>query len=155
MGRASKWFRDLLGLKSADPNPNQVQKLPLKKKWCFVKDRHKSQQQSIVPSGHDDSDASKHAIAVAAATAAVAEVAVAAAQAAASVVQLTSSGRNISTAGSGWDVPNWTTRSGALYGSREERAAVMIQSHFRAYLVSPPVDIYTYIHKLTNTCMRV
>ncbi|KAI3468784.1 hypothetical protein Pfo_025447 [Paulownia fortunei] len=140
MGKASKWFRGLLGLKNTDPNQNQAQKPPPKKKWSFAKshkekDGQKSQQ-AVVPGGEDDTDASKHAIAVAAATAAVAEAAVAAAQAAAAVVQLTSSGRNISMAGGGGDVAATAcvTQSGAGYGSREKWAAVMIQSHFRAYL---------------------
>ncbi|KAK6158146.1 hypothetical protein DH2020_005460 [Rehmannia glutinosa] len=133
MGKASKWFRGLLGLKNTDTNHNQAQKPPPKKKWSFAKshkenDRQKSRQ-SVAPGGDDDSDASKHAIAVAAATAAVAEAAVAAA-----VVQLTSSGRNISTAGGGGGRSVGVTRRGAVYGSREEWAAVMVQSHFRAYL---------------------
>ena len=54
-----------------------------------------------------------HAIAVAAATAAAAEAAVAAAQAAARVVRLAGYGRQ----------------------SKEERAAVLIQSYYRGYLV--------------------
>ncbi|PIN08498.1 hypothetical protein CDL12_18923 [Handroanthus impetiginosus] len=131
MGKASKWFRGLLGLKNTDTHHSPVPKPPTKKKWGFVKshkekDRQKSQN-AVVPGGEDDNDASKHAIAVAAATAAAAEAAVAAAQAAAAVVQLTSSGRNISTAAC-------VSQTGAGYGSREECAAVMIQSHFRAYL---------------------
>ncbi|KAK6137523.1 hypothetical protein DH2020_028776 [Rehmannia glutinosa] len=138
MGKASKWFRGLLGLKNTDTNHNHAQKPPPKKKWSFAKshkenDRQKSRQ-SVAPGGDDDNDASKHAIAVAAATAAVAEAAVAAAQAAAAVVQLTSSGRNIPTAGGGGRGGVGVTRRGAVYGSREEWAAVMVQSHFRAYL---------------------
>lgn len=64
------------------------------------------------PVGEDPS----HAMAVAVATAAAAEAAVAAAQAAAKVVRL----------------------AGAGYGrqSQEERAATLIQSHYRGYLVS-------------------
>lgn len=54
-----------------------------------------------------------HAIAVAVATAAAAEAAVAAAQAAAKVVRLAGYGRH----------------------SKEERAATLIQSHYRGYLV--------------------
>ncbi|KAL0329742.1 UNVERIFIED_CONTAM: protein IQ-DOMAIN 20 [Sesamum radiatum] len=90
----------------------------------------------FVPGAHNDDEASKHAIAVAAATAAVAEAAVAAAQAAAAVVQLTSSGRNISVAGSVGDATAAASvaQRGSGYGSREEWAAVTIQSHFRAYL---------------------
>ncbi|GFQ01349.1 hypothetical protein PHJA_002278800 [Phtheirospermum japonicum] len=142
MGKASKWFRALLGLKNADPNHGQSQKPPPKKKWSFAKShREKDPQkprQSVAPGGgDDDDDASRHAIAVAAATAAVAEAAVAAAQAAAAVVQLTSSGRSISTAGGdGGELCGsaHVTRRGGGYVSRDEWAAVMIQSHFRAYL---------------------
>ncbi|KAL2517038.1 IQ-domain 22 [Abeliophyllum distichum] len=132
MGKASKWFRGLLRFKKPDSNPDPAQK-PLKKKWSFVKSHkenhpEKSSDGTVFtkPSYENDSDASKHAIAVAAATASVAEAAIAAAQAAAAVVKLTSSGRNTRavTAGSG----------GASYGYREERAAIKIQSHFRAYL---------------------
>ncbi|KAH6759629.1 hypothetical protein C2S52_022887 [Perilla frutescens var. hirtella] len=132
MGKAAKWFRGLLGLKSTDTNHRHAQKPPPKKKWSFAKsnketDRHKSHH-DVVPVPEDDNEAtSKHAIAVAAATAAVAEAAVAAAQAAAAVVQLTSSGRNIPAAAS-------VSHGGARYASREEWAAVAIQSHFRAYL---------------------
>ncbi|KAK4435279.1 protein IQ-DOMAIN 20 [Sesamum alatum] len=134
MGKAYKWFRNLLGLKSIDPTHNQ--KPSPKKKWSFTKS-HKGKDplklhQAVVPGADTDDEASKHAIAVAAATAAVAEAAVAAAQAAAAVVQLTSSGRNISVAGSVGDAS--AAQSGAGYGSREEWAAVTIQSHFRAYL---------------------
>lgn len=76
-----------------------------------------------------DLDASKRAIAVAAATAAVAEAALAAAHAAAEVVRLT----NTSTSAGG--------TSSALVGSSYRRwtddlAAVRIQSAFRGYLVS-------------------
>lgn len=123
MGRASKWFRGLLGFKKPDPNADPAQRSPSKKRWSFSKgkDRRKSQH-GVVPGGHvNDDEAGRHAIAVAAATAAVAEAAVAAAHAAAAVVQLTSAG--------GFDRP-----SAYGYGSREERAAVVIQSHFRAYL---------------------
>lgn len=57
-----------------------------------------------------------HAIAFAAATAAAAEAAVVAAQAAARVVRLAGYGRQ----------------------SKEERAAILIQSYYRGYLVSTP-----------------
>lgn len=94
---------------------------------------HHRQLHGVVEGGGIDctgngGDASKRAIAVAAATAAVAEAAVAAAQAAAAVVRLTSSGRNISVAAE--------AAVGIVVRSREEQAAVTIQSHFRAYLVS-------------------
>lgn len=142
MGKAAKWFRGLLGLKTTDSNHRHAQtKPPPKKKWSFAvsnkeADRYKSQH-DVVPVPEDDNEASRHAIAVATATAAVAEAAVAAAHAAAAVVHLTSSGRNISTAAC------------VRYGSREEWAAVAIQSHFRAYLVSS-VRLHTF-HAVTVT----
>lgn len=76
--------------------------------------------ESSPDSTHDESgetsparDDRTHAIAVAAATAAAAEAAVVAAQAAAKVVRLAGYGRQ----------------------SREERAATLIQTHYRGYLV--------------------
>lgn len=123
MGKASRWFRGLLRFKKPDSIPDPDQK-PLKKKWSFVKSHKEKSSDGAVLTSENDSEASKHAIAVAAATAAVAEAAVAAAQAAAAVVKLTSSGRSTTISG------------GASYGNHEKRAAVKIQSHFRAYLVS-------------------
>ncbi|KAL1547595.1 Protein of unknown function (DUF4005) [Salvia divinorum] len=118
MGKAAKWFRGLLGLKTSDAARRPSQKPPLRRKWSFAiscnSDRQKHHH-DVVPGPHDAED-SKHAIAVAAATAAVAEASVAAAHAAAAVVQLTSGGRSVTAFG------------------QEERAAVAIQSHFRAYL---------------------
>ncbi|KAL8556918.1 hypothetical protein ACS0TY_004406 [Phlomoides rotata] len=131
MGKASKWFRGLLGLKSTDNNQSHSQRppSPTKKKWTLSKS-HKEKDRYKYSGSEEDNEASKHAIAVAAATAAVAEAAVAAAQAAAAVVQLTTSGRNISlsanaTACVSQSVPGYR---------REDWAAVTIQSHFRAYL---------------------
>lgn len=75
-------------------------------------------------------DPSKHAIAVAAATAAMAEAAQAAAQAAAAVVRLTSSGRCASNSTSAYG-------GGSLTGARKDQwAAVKIQAAFRGCLVS-------------------
>uniref|UniRef100_A0A5B7B7Z4 Uncharacterized protein n=1 Tax=Davidia involucrata TaxID=16924 RepID=A0A5B7B7Z4_DAVIN len=66
-----------------------------------------------------------HAIAVAMATAAAAEAAVAAAQAAAKVVRLAGYGRH----------------------SKEERAATLIQSYYRGYLVTPFSLSLSHSHK--------
>ncbi|KAL2547354.1 IQ-domain 22 [Forsythia ovata] len=145
MGKASKWFRGLIGFKKPDPDPPRKQP---KKKWSFVKSYkdkdhsiklipEKSQHGIVLmnPSGETQSDASKHAIAVAAATAAVADAAVAAAHAAAAVVRLTSSGRTTDSAfNGGVNTVARVSQRAAGYGSREDWAAVMIQSHFRAYL---------------------
>uniref|UniRef100_A0A803LQQ3 DUF4005 domain-containing protein n=1 Tax=Chenopodium quinoa TaxID=63459 RepID=A0A803LQQ3_CHEQI len=93
MGKASRWFRALLGLKQPDPNPTPKKQPKDKRRWSFVKSyRDKSTTKTPPPLSRPsdtttavsgDDDANKHAIAVAAATAAVAEAAVAAAQAAA------------------------------------------------------------------------
>ena len=71
-----------------------------------------------------------HAIAVAAATAAAAEAAVAAAQAAARVVRLAGYGRQ----------------------SKEERAAILIQSHYRGYLVRLPYFLSCLFSFLLTFC---
>lgn len=140
MGKASKWFRAVLGLKKLDPPLDQPQttRSKDKRRWSFVKSHrekdhdHQQRQQDIEASktgvlyGQEfEEDPNKHAVAVAAATAAVAEAAVAAAQAAAEVVRLTSSGRCVNNS-----VANV---SGSL-GLREDLAAVKIQAAFRGYL---------------------
>ncbi|KAK4488251.1 hypothetical protein RD792_003998 [Penstemon davidsonii] len=129
MGKASKWFRGLLGLKKPDPTP--IDKPSPKKKWSFAKSKEENPkaQYGVVPGATAYNDEAKmHAIAVATATARAAEAAVAAAQAAAVAVKHSSRGLNISSAA-------YVSKSSAGYGgSQEEWAAVMIQSHFRAYL---------------------
>ncbi|XP_057775734.1 protein IQ-DOMAIN 22-like [Salvia miltiorrhiza] len=124
MGRASKWFRGLLGFKKPDPSADPTQNPPSKKRWSFPKAKHRRRSHhAVAPGGYlDDDETSRQAIAVAAATAAVAEAAVAAAHAAAAVAHLTSGGGAHG------------AQNGVGYGGREERAAVVIQSHFRAYL---------------------
>ncbi|CAN4077791.1 unnamed protein product [Withania somnifera] len=173
MGKASKWFRGLLGLKKHDHPPpsscNQNPK-PIKKKWSFVKsyrekekDYNSAKTTEKEPSNYGGGggvsnsfengvvcssvDPTKRAIAVAEATAVVSEAAIAAAQAAAAVVKLTGSGRAITSGGGGgggcataWNgVPLSSStavvrRSGVADRNREDWAAVIIQSHFRAYL---------------------
>lgn len=144
MGKASRWLKNLLGMKKekekehvdvVDVNVNSGSLTPNKskkekKRWSFGK-QGKSLDSNIAPTSASDSDSAwlrsymadtenqqnKHAIAVAAATAAAADAAVAAAQAAVAVVRLTS-GR------------------GTLFsGSREKWGAVKIQTFFRGYLV--------------------
>lgn len=148
MGKASKWFRGLLGLNKKTDSHSQTPKPPKeKRRWSFVKsyrekDHHHHQQTKHnndqtttkaeatsygkVSAAEHEEDANKHAIAVAAATAAAAEAAVAAAHAAAAVVRLTSSGR-------------CDTNTAVAYvsgGVREEWAALKIQAAFRGSLVS-------------------
>ncbi|KAH8513478.1 hypothetical protein H0E87_006663 [Populus deltoides] len=141
MGRASKWFRAVLGLKKPDPPLDHpvTTRSKEKRRWSFVKshrekDQHHHQQQQqeteAVKAGflygqEFEEDPNKHAIAVAAATAAVAEAAVAAAQAAAEVVRLTSSGRC---------VDNSVAYVSGSPGLREDFAAVKIEAAFRGYL---------------------
>lgn len=149
MGKASKWFRNLLGLKKTDSPPPPPAKQPPppppsnreKRRWSFVKShrdrdsshRHQRYNSCSAASAHSGdlaADPNKHAIAVAAASAAAAEAAVMAAHAAAEVVRLTSSGR--------------CADSAVAYGGgncaavSEEVAALKIQSAFRGYLVSSP-----------------
>ncbi|XP_042006123.1 protein IQ-DOMAIN 25-like [Salvia splendens] len=87
------------------PDPNGGP--PPKKRWSFPKGKLRRRSHAI-----DDEATSRQAVAVAAATAAIAEAAVAA------VAHLTSAAA-------------YGPQNGAVW---EERAAVVIQSHFRGYL---------------------
>lgn len=124
MGKASKWFRGLLGLRKPDsPSTSTPSKPPKeKRRWSFVKsyrekDNHHNHDATVDPSsGHVESaDPNKHVLAVAAA---MAEAAVAAAHAAVTVTKLTTSSRSVT-------------------GDRirEEWAALKIQAAFRGSLV--------------------
>ncbi|XP_012567389.1 protein IQ-DOMAIN 22 isoform X2 [Cicer arietinum] len=106
MGKASRWFRGLLGLKKSEHDQYVSPQKPPKEKrrWSFVKSYR--EQQHV--------DNTKQAITVAAATAAAAEAAVAAAQAAADVVRFNS--------------------SNGIIRIREQWAAVKIQAAFRGCL---------------------
>uniref|UniRef100_A0A2P2IRF1 DUF4005 domain-containing protein n=2 Tax=Rhizophora mucronata TaxID=61149 RepID=A0A2P2IRF1_RHIMU len=149
MGKASKWFRAVLGLKKPEHpppfySPSSQQKEPPssrskeKRRWSFVKPRREKshatapKEAAAVPvvqsSSEYEEDPNKHAIAVAAATAAVAEAAVAAAHAAAEVVRLTSSGRCATNPAAAY-----VSGSGSLR-LPEDLAAIRIQSSFRGYL---------------------
>ncbi|XWS48409.1 hypothetical protein CRYUN_Cryun13aG0073900 [Craigia yunnanensis] len=113
-------FRRLFGAKK----PAQPRHDKDRNRWSFARSSNPASSSShlYALSGpcDDTLDASKHAIAVAAATAAVAEAALAAARAAAEVVRLTSGG--------GGDT------SGSNRRLAQEMAAVNIQSAFRGYL---------------------
>jgi hypothetical protein len=116
MGKASRWFRGLLGLKKSEHNTSDHHKPPKeKRRWSFVKSYREDQpHNTAVETEHVENN--KQAIAVAAATAAAAEAAVAAAQAAAAVVRFNYS-------------------SNGIVRIREQWAAVKIQSAFRGSLV--------------------
>ncbi|XP_076945123.1 protein IQ-DOMAIN 23-like isoform X2 [Bidens hawaiensis] len=127
MGKASRFFKSLLGFKTTTDSPPDQPKKPLNRRWSFGKPRtaahaHNRRTKSIdgtsLRSNHRNSytneDPIEQPIALAAATAAVVEAAVAAAHAAAEVVRMT--GGSVG------------------YGGRHEMAAVKIQSCFRAYL---------------------
>ncbi|CAN1253668.1 Protein IQ-DOMAIN 22 [Linum perenne] len=149
MGKASRWFRSVLGLKKSDqpfPSSSQSTTTPArpkdKRRWSFVKSyrdkdhhyQHPASSSSSVAASAGCRDCSEEqrenpnqrAIAVAAATAAVAEAAVAAAHAAAEVVRMTSSGRSAGSSSAAYV-------SGSL-GLREDFAALKIQAAFRGYL---------------------
>ncbi|KAM7476015.1 hypothetical protein LguiB_023258 [Lonicera macranthoides] len=129
MGKASRWFRGLLGMNKDKENVDHSNfgDRREKKRWSFGKSGKDSGVMPQIPSNdkawlrsylsETENEQNKHAIAVAAATAAAADAAVAAAQAAVAVVRLTSQGR------------------GTMFcGGRERFAAVKIQSVFRGYL---------------------
>ncbi|KAJ8767589.1 hypothetical protein K2173_018147 [Erythroxylum novogranatense] len=131
MGKASRWFRTVLGLKKPDhPLPEDKQRPKEKRRWSFVKsyrekDHHQHQRRhDAAPpktgvSFEDEEDPCKYACAVAAAKAQVMEKAKTAAQAAAEVVRLAS---------------NSATYVSGRLGLREYLAAVKIQAAFRSYL---------------------
>ncbi|KAK9066220.1 hypothetical protein SSX86_013541 [Deinandra increscens subsp. villosa] len=123
MGKATRWFKGLLGMKDKENinNSNSGDRKD-KKRWSFGKPLKESQSPAPPPDSawlrsyisDTEKEQNKHAIAVAAATAAAADAAVAAAQAAVAVVRLTNQRR---------------TSSG-----REMSAAVKIQTVFRSHL---------------------
>jgi len=133
MGKASKWFRGLLGLKKTEHGTSPTKPPREKRRWSFVKSyTEKDNNTTAATCPQQGNNGTKHAMAVAAATAAVAEAAVAAAEAAAVVVRLTSSSGRCADAG--------PTRI------RQHWAAVKIQAAFRGCLVRILHYYYYYSH---------
>ncbi|XP_076910325.1 protein IQ-domain 26-like [Bidens hawaiensis] len=127
MGKATRWFKGLLGMKDKE-NVNSLNSgdRKEKKRWSFGKPLKESQTQTASSvdvvwlrsyMSESEKEQNKHAIAVAAATAAAADAAVAAAQAAVAVVRLTNQRRTV------------TYNDG-----KEIMAAVKIQKVFRSHL---------------------
>eukprot|EP00252_Welwitschia_mirabilis_P005131 TRINITY_DN15557_c0_g1_i1.p1 TRINITY_DN15557_c0_g1~~TRINITY_DN15557_c0_g1_i1.p1 ORF type:complete len:507 (-),score=113.74 TRINITY_DN15557_c0_g1_i1:402-1922(-) len=129
MGKKGNWFS---GLKKAlSPQSKETadsRSSKEKRQWGFRKHKHRESHANEAPPTKEvttvdkafvdtEEEQNQHALAVAVATAAAAEAAVAAAQAAAEVVRLT-------------DV----TRSRYAGKSKEEAAAIKIQTAFRGYL---------------------
>lgn len=121
MGKASKWFRGLLGLKKTEYATSPAKPPKEKRRWSFVKSSYTEKDNTTAATCPPLRNNNNHAMAVAAATAAVAEAAVAAAEAAAVVVRLTSN--------SGRCADGGPTRI------RQHWAAVKIQAAFRGCLV--------------------
>ncbi|GJX59911.1 IQ-DOMAIN 14-like protein [Tanacetum coccineum] len=122
MGKVSKWFRGLLGMKKDKENMDNSN-AKTKRRWCFGKSMKNPSQRVTVENDStrmrscmsaSEKEQNNHAIAVAETAVAAADAAVAGAQAAVAVVRLTSDGR------------------GTLFSGREKWAATKIQSARRA-----------------------
>ncbi|EFJ13656.1 hypothetical protein SELMODRAFT_424291 [Selaginella moellendorffii] len=131
MGKSTRWLLALIGLKKSSKKSSveeqDVRKSSKdKRRWSFGKsaaapaDFAKPSSSSAREMDHSQNEQAKHAIAIAAASAAAAEAAVAAAHAAAAVVRLTGAA-------------NYASPVFELI-SREEWAAIKIQTAFRGYL---------------------
>ncbi|KAG2241636.1 hypothetical protein Bca52824_090209 [Brassica carinata] len=133
MGRATRWFMGLFGIKPSSCSgsgtiSNRIDRSSLAGvSLCDsyetippnISEREAAWLRSFYKAGEEEIERRAHAVAVAAATAAAADAAVAAAKAAAAVVRLRGQGK-----------------SGPLGvgNSRENRAAMQIQCTFRGYL---------------------
>ncbi|KAJ4897924.1 IQ-domain 26 [Raphanus sativus] len=121
MGRASRWFKGIFGMKKSKEKENRVSGDGGGETGGSLIRGKTLQADSVWLRAYlaeTDTEQNKHAIAVAAATAAAADAAVAAAQAAVAVVRLTSNGRG----------------GGYSRTTMERWAAVKIQTIFKGYL---------------------
>ncbi|GKA95854.1 IQ-DOMAIN 14-like protein [Tanacetum coccineum] len=129
MGKVTRWFRGVLGMKKDKVNIDNSN-AKTKKRWIFGKCMKDLSQRVTVENDStrmrscmsaSEKEQNKHAIAVAATTAAVAS-----AQAAVAVVRLTSDGRD------------------TLFSGREKWAATKIQSVYRGHL-SERTECYEFL----------
>ncbi|KFK29473.1 hypothetical protein AALP_AA7G138200 [Arabis alpina] len=129
MGRATRWFKGLFGIKPSS-YPNRLDRSSFTgMSLCDsyetippnISEKEAAWLRSFYAEGEEEKERRTHAIAVAVATAAAADAAVVAAKAAAAVVRLTGQGKS------------GPLRSGQQQ-SRENRAAMQIQCAFRGYL---------------------
>ncbi|XP_078431949.1 protein IQ-domain 26-like [Wolffia australiana] len=122
MGRATRWLRSLLGGGKKDNSKRAGVAAPaLEEDTAWLHSLYSTR----------DKEQSKHAIAVAAATAAAADAAVAAAQAAVAVVRLTNRGR-----------------ASVFVSARERWAAIKIQTVFRGHLAKKALRALKALVKL-------
>ncbi|GJW60261.1 IQ-DOMAIN 14-like protein [Tanacetum coccineum] len=124
MGKVSRWFRGVLGMKKDKENIDKSN-AKRKKRWSFGKCMKDPSQRATVENDSTrmrscmsavEKEQNNHAIAIAATATAAADAIVASPQALVAVVRLSSDGR------------------GTLFSGREKWAAIKIQSVYRGHL---------------------